>query len=78
MWNVRTVQLPNFEIQHNEYPDREAAWMGYLGAIEAAREHASTVEEDLVIGVDLHHEDELIEQHWITLSEGTIHTGKTS
>lgn len=77
MWNVRTVQLPTVELQRSEYEDREAAWMAYLEAIETAHEHATTAENDLVIGVDLHHQNQLVEQHWIALSDGSTATGRS-
>lgn len=74
-WTVRTLELPTVEIQHGEHASEDEAWMAYLVAIEAAKAHVEAAEADLCVGVDLQRDDELVEQHWITLSNGIVNSG---
>lgn len=75
-WTVRTLELPTVSIKRETYSSEESAWLGYLGAIHVAEQYVADADDDLVVGVDLQHAEQLVEQHWITLSRGMTTTGR--
>ena len=75
-WTVCTLELPAISIKRDSYTTEESGWLGYLGAIHVAEQYVADADDDLVVGVDLRHDEQLVEQHWITLSRGMTTTGR--